>query len=199
MDGYESEDTKVLGLVKRLITAVLHMPPKHLFRYAPIAAIIGVMPLVPLAYFTSRNPVFCNTCHTKTHEPELWRMSKVHPNSVTCIDCHATSRGLILRNFSAQPKRVNPNCIRCHKLSDVRKIGGPGYRFKKNVNNVRIPHELHVIELGANCTDCHYNLVHDRRKHKTNRPPMEGCLSQCHAAEADNCGKCHPSGIPTGP
>ncbi|MBI2843061.1 MAG: hypothetical protein HYX78_06640 [Armatimonadetes bacterium] len=181
-------------MIQRLKFAIFHMPPKYLLRYAPIVAVIAVMPLLPLAYFTSRNPIYCGNCHKKSHEPELWRQSEVHPNSVTCIDCHATSRGFILRNFSAQPSRINPNCLRCHKLEEVKKIGSPGYKFKKNKSNVRIPHELHVEQVGASCTDCHYNLVHDRREHKTNRPPMEGCLSKCHASDAKNCRKCHPAG-----
>ncbi len=189
----------MLSLIKRLIDFILHMSPKKIVRYLPVLAILGAIPLVSLAYFTSRNPIYCNNCHQKSHEPELWRESRVHPRNVNCIDCHATSRGIILRNFSAQPSRVNPNCLRCHELDDVRKIGAPGYNFKTNPHKIRIPHELHVLKVGAQCTDCHYNIVHDRRKHKTNRPPMDGCTSQCHVADAKNCKKCHPSGTVTPP
>ncbi|MCL5105282.1 MAG: hypothetical protein M1133_14390 [Armatimonadetes bacterium] len=184
----------MLGLLERLLHIILHMPVRKVVRFIPFIAIAAVIPLAGLAYFTSRNPIYCSNCHYKSHEPELWRESLVHPKSVNCIDCHATSRGIILRNFSAQPARVNPNCMRCHKLEDVKKIGAPGYRFLKNPNKIRIPHELHVVQLGANCTDCHYNIVHDHREHKTNRPPMEGCLNQCHTADAQNCRKCHPAG-----
>lgn len=181
-------------MIGRLISAILHTPPLKLLRYAPILAVVAVIPLGSLAYFTSRNPIYCGNCHKKSQEPELWSHSKLHPKSVTCIDCHATTRGFILRNFSAQPSRVNQNCRRCHELEDIKKIGAPGYKFKGNRMRVRIPHELHVVKVGANCTDCHYNIVHDRRQVKTNTPPMEGCLSKCHKSDAKNCRKCHPAG-----
>ncbi len=187
----------MLALIKRLIDLVLFTPPRKIIRLVPLFAVLGVMPLVPLAYFTSRNPIYCANCHSKSREPELWRQSKVHPRSVTCIDCHATSRSFILRNLSAKPDRINPNCLRCHKMSDVRKIGAPGWKFKKNPEHVKIPHELHVEMVGAKCTDCHYDIVHDRREVKTNRPPMDLCLSRCHSADADNCAKCHEE-MPTG-
>ncbi|MDO8682664.1 MAG: hypothetical protein Q7N50_04200 [Armatimonadota bacterium] len=159
----------------------------------PLIALVAALPFIPLAYFTTHSPLFCASCHKKTHEAQLWRESHVHPTSVGCIDCHAVSRGLIHRSFSAKPGRVNANCIRCHSLEKVRRIGKPGYAFKKNPNRIIIPHEVHIKATGAGCTLCHYNLAHGRRDQETNRPTMESCFT-CHQSDRTNCAKCHPAG-----
>ncbi|MDO8586525.1 MAG: hypothetical protein Q7T82_05750 [Armatimonadota bacterium] len=167
-------------------------------RYAPLIAIIAILPFFPLAYFTSRNPMYCAFCHKKTHEAELWRHSLVHPTSVGCIECHAETRGLMPRDFSAKPERVNHNCVRCHTLDRVRQIGEPGYRFKKNPKRVTIPHAVHLDATGNGCSTCHYNIAHGKRNPETNRPSMESCW-RCHEADRRNCTKCHPAGTVSPP
>jgi hypothetical protein len=65
--------------------------------------------------------------------------------------------------------------------------------FKYNVMKIQFPHKLHLQDVGALCTDCHYNVKHDKHIPQTNRPRMVACF-ECHDQETTSCLKCHPKG-----
>ncbi len=65
--------------------------------------------------------------------------------------------------------------------------------FLYNVMKIKFPHDMHIQDIGAICTDCHYNVKHDKHVPQTNRPRMEACFV-CHDQETTSCLKCHPKG-----
>jgi len=94
------------------------------------------------------------------------------------------------KDFSAHPERVNDNCMRCHaEMTEKADTGG----FKYNVMKITFPHKAHLQDYGAICTDCHYNVKHDKHVPQTNRPVMQACFA-CHDQETTSCLKCHPKG-----
>lgn len=176
------------------------MPPGVWFLLA--GALLATGPLLAwLPRYTTSDPAYCLTCHGGTGNlPNRGVGSKVHPSfaQVTCVDCHA-KRGMLIyegykSGFMSEPERVAPNCLHCHEEMTARNDQAD---FKFNTFHVKVPHKLH-FDLGARCTDCHSNIVHDLRAVQTNRPRMEYC-SQCHATTVETCTKCHGSGIPPGP
>ena len=143
-----------------------------------------------LERYTTSAEHFCLTCHYKMWGQDFLVHSEIHPDSVRCPQCHANPKEIIPKNFSADPERVNPNCVRCH--GDMfKKIDTHG--FKYNIMDINIPHKLHLQDVGALCTDCHMNVKHDKFHPITNRPRMESCFD-CHDNETTPCSKCHQRG-----
>lgn len=164
-----------------------------------IALILGFNVFMSLPRFSTSNPAFCLTCHGTRETPDKSVQSRVHPsyNVVTCTDCHAKPGfvGVIdgyREGFSADPERVNPNCLRCHSNIVDKALKD----FKYNVMNIRIPHKFHIETVGAKCTDCHANVAHDLSDERTNRPHRDYCF-RCHTGAASQpadskfCTKCH--------
>jgi hypothetical protein len=143
-----------------------------------------------LERYTTSNEKFCMTCHYKMWGKNFLVHSNIHPDSVRCPQCHAKHGEIIPKDFSAHPDRINPNCVRCHRAM-FKKEDTKG--FKYNVMNIYIPHKLHLQKVGALCTDCHYNIKHDKFRPVTNRPHMQACMA-CHDQKTTHCSKCHQRG-----
>jgi len=152
-----------------------------------IILILSAIPTLGLVLFTTTHSFYCLTCHRNQNPPERWMPSRVHPASVTCVDCHSKPGELIPRNYSAGDDLVNERCLRCHSTIPRRE-----QTDLQNVRIVKISHKGHAGK-GALCTDCHFNIEHDALSPRTNRPQMETCYS-CHQAHprTQACDKCHP-------
>jgi len=152
-----------------------------------ILLVLAAIPGLGLVRFTTTHPLFCLSCHKNQEPAQLWLPSRVHPASVTCTDCHASSGELIPRKFSASDTLVNQNCLRCHAT-----IANGEQTNLQTVRIVFISHKLHA-ERKALCVDCHRNIDHDPLTPRTNRPRMETCY-QCHQAHprTQACNTCHP-------
>jgi len=148
--------------------------------------------VLALERFTTSDQRFCLTCHYQMWGEDFLVNSQVHPPEVRCPECHAVEHYPVIppKDFSAHPDRVNDNCMRCHaEMAEKEDFDG----FKHNVMKITFPHRPHVQDYGAICTDCHYNVKHDKHTPTTNRPRMVACWS-CHDQETTSCLKCHPKG-----
>lgn len=158
----------------------------------------GVNLAIWLPRFVTADADYCLTCHATGETPTKGNGSMVHPGygKVSCVDCHAKPGQVIYvegyrGGFSASPSEVSDNCVRCHE-SIIGKNDEAGFLF--NELDIRIPHQKHVAEIGAKCTDCHRNVAHDYSVEPNSRPLMEYC-EQCHSKK-ESCSLCHPSGLP---
>jgi len=148
--------------------------------------------VLALERFTTSDQRFCLTCHYQMWGKDFLVESKVHPPEVRCPECHATQHVPFLppKDFASDPSRVNVNCMRCHEaMTEKQDVEG----FKYNVMKIKFPHKLHLQDVGAICTDCHYNVKHDKHIPQTNRPRMVACF-ECHDQETTSCLQCHPKG-----
>ncbi|MDO8670586.1 MAG: hypothetical protein Q7O66_04045 [Dehalococcoidia bacterium] len=193
MDYYSPRRSGIPGLIDK----IAGLPKMVIILGAFLILVLGSLPLLGIANFTSTNPIYCLTCHGIGDTPDMSKMSLVHPgyDKVKCVDCHAKPGWLVVADgyrsgFKADPEQVSPNCRRCHEKI----ISNEQVDFKYNVNNIRIPHEFHVKTVGVLCANCHRNIAHDFGEPQTNRPQMEYCR-QCHQPNED-CLKCHPQGLP---
>lgn len=152
-----------------------------------VVLITATLFFIGLEKYTTARESYCMSCHYRQGYSEFWKGSQVHPVDVGCPECHADHNQFIPRSFSADAERININCVRCHKnIITDEQIG-----YKTNLISIRIPHELHIKNVGAQCTDCHYAVRHDRTPRPTNRPHMEACFS-CHSQTKSPCEICHP-------
>jgi hypothetical protein len=155
-----------------------------------VLTIIPSLFVFSLERYTTSNEGYCMTCHYKMWGTDFLVHSNIHPGSVRCPECHANHEEIIPKDYSGHPERINPNCVRCHKeIFEKEDMEG----FKYNVLNIFMPHKFHLEEVGALCTDCHFNVKHDKFRPVTNRPRMEVCF-ECHDSETTNCDHCHPHG-----
>lgn len=150
-------------------------------------------------------PSYCANCHGASHF-DYTAPSLIHPTSVHCFECHLPPgvpkffpirREKGLNVFTADPRVVSRNCIRCH--SNIPKTNSTA-GFKYNRYHINIPHRL-MLAQRADCVTCHYNIRHDFSPHPTNRPPMQTCFrSGCHELNTPlgNCTLCHVNGPPAG-
>jgi len=151
-----------------------------------VVLIIAAVP-VNLIRHTTRSPSFCKDCH-----PEIvqqWQQSRVHPDSITCTECHIRGWKPVPVTYEADPSITLPNCERCHdqqraQQEVIRKL-------------IKISHKIHLEDLKEknvelNCLDCHWTVAHDNGNPATNRPTMVGCFSPtCHPLEKETCELCH--------
>lgn len=177
-----------------------HIPTRYLLGAAGLLLII-IPYSMWLPRYTTSDPSYCLKCHGEDGGlPNRGIASTIHPgyDKVSCVDCHAKPGHVVyegyVQGFAAEIERVSPNCMSCHQdILTKNDIEG----FKYNVDKIGIPHKLH-LDMGASCTDCHANIVHDLHEKPTFRPRMEFC-SQCHATTIEPCAKCHIEKIPSGP
>jgi len=167
------------------------IPKLSKWTWALIAGVLVILAAIPglgLVQFTSSHPFFCLSCHKNQEPIQMWLPSRVHPQSVGCVDCH-TPRGEITLShaFSASDDLMNQRCLSCHPTNPA----GEQMDLDK-VKIVKISHQQHENE-KALCIDCHRNVEHDKGTPRTNRPTMETCY-QCHEAHprTQACDKCHP-------
>ncbi len=158
----------------------------------PFILSVPTVLVLALERFTTSDYRFCLTCHYQMWGKDFLVNSKVHPPEVRCPECHALDHSPVIppKDFSAHPGRVNDNCMRCH-AAITEKADQVGFKF--NVMKIKFPHKPHLQDYGAICTDCHYNVKHDKHTPTTNRPRMVACWS-CHDQQTTSCLKCHPKG-----
>jgi nitrate/TMAO reductase-like tetraheme cytochrome c subunit len=152
----------------------------------PILA--GVAVFGAIAKYTTGTPEFCMSCHARQGNIDFLASSTRHPKEVTCPQCHGDHTVLIARDFKADDARVNANCRRCHT-----EVLRQEPTKRNNPLKIIMNHQFHLEDLGAQCTDCHRNVSHDKFTPVTNRPRMEFCL-QCHEANRETCSTCHTKG-----
>lgn len=172
---------------------------------AVVLLVLVVLPALAVMQYTTTNPNYCLRCHATGETVDIGMRSQVHPgyDKVGCVDCHGDPKQAIggyfvIANgyrggYSAEPFRVSANCQRCHE----KVLQMEDSQFKYNVQKIKIPHKLHVQQIGALCTDCHRNLAHDIGVSPTNRPRMEFC-QKCHGSHSQDvkeCSRCHPAGV----
>lgn len=152
-----------------------------------ILLILAAIPGLGLVRFTSTHTLVCLSCHQNQEPRARWLPSRIHPASVTCVDCHAKPGEIFPSKFLASDDLMNQRCLGCHPT-----ISGGEQADLQNVRIVKISHKLHA-EKKAFCIDCHRNIEHDTLSPRTNRPRMETCY-QCHQAHprTQACDKCHP-------
>lgn len=174
---------------------MIHIPKLKLKTFLillPFLLSVPTLLVLALETFTTSNQQFCLTCHYQMWGKDFLVESKVHPDEVKCPECHAQEHYPIIppKDFSAHPERVNENCMRCHSTMTEK---GDNQGFIYNVMKIKFPHDMHIQDIGAICTDCHYNVKHDKHVPQTNRPRMEACFA-CHDQKTTSCLKCHPKG-----
>jgi len=167
-----------------------------------LVALPGVLLSLGFVHLVGTQKLYCLNCHVNQRDVTFWKKSSVHPD-INCATCHDKEEGGPIYSslhfgFSADDDLVNTKCIGCHK-DDLDKQVGIDAENKKMPDKdlVRIPHEMHINELGIKCTFCHYNVFHERRPSEfaTYRPMMSTCYS-CHDEASTSCDSCHPAGLP---
>jgi hypothetical protein len=153
-----------------------------------VPLVVGVAFFGVIESYTTGTPQFCMSCHARQGNIDFLASSTRHPKKVTCPECHADHTVLVPRDFKADDARVNANCRRCHQ-SVLEKEPEYGNNPLKIIMN----HQFHLEGVGAQCTDCHRNVSHDKFEPVTNRPRMDFCF-QCHEVNRETCSKCHTKG-----
>jgi len=183
---------KGLSLVKRLrsitniktIKKVLKSKWVLLF-FGPLFTLIGVALVIWLGHVLTSYPAICLSCHARQSSIAMWSPSKIHPDRVTCVDCHAKPGQLFPRHFFAD-EQVNNNCLFCHRTMAAKQT--------EEVHHMKIAHKLHIEESKLMCIDCHRNIAHEKMEAGTNRPRRLTCM-ECHeeaiAGGPEACMKCH--------
>lgn len=157
---------------------------------ASVAAVFAGASAYSLIKYTTSAKHFCMSCHWNQGDSNFSKPSAVHPEYVSCDDCHAKNAGVIPTGFTASPELVNKNCIRCHENMQ---FTNEWDKLKTNVQDIQIKHQLHLEKAKMSCVDCHNNVAHDRSPNSTNRPHMAKCF-ECHTSK-EGCESCHPLGF----
>jgi len=185
----------VLGRLKSLkrttVIAVLVM-----------AAVPGILLSLGFVHLVGTQKLYCLNCHVNQKDKNFWIKSEVHPD-INCATCHDVQEGGPVYSafhfrFSAKDDVVNQKCIGCHAKDLDKPVGiDAADRTRPDNELIRIPHEMHINEMGIKCTFCHYNVFHERRPAglATYRPKMGTCYN-CHDEASTSCDTCHPKGLP---
>ena len=156
-----------------------------IFGVGPLFTLIGVALVIWMGHLLTAHPAICLSCHARQTSISMWASSQIHPDRVTCVDCHAKVGQLFPRDFFAD-ERVNDNCLVCHKHVAAKEI--------EEAHHMKIAHKLHVEESKLMCIDCHRNIAHEKMEVGTNRPRRLTCV-ECHeeaiSGGPESCTKCH--------
>jgi len=167
-----------------------------------VVALPGMLLSLGFVHLVGTQKLYCLNCHVNQKDTNFWQKSTAHPD-INCATCHDEGEGGMLNStfhfaFSADEDLVTAKCEGCHK-DDIPRLVGLDAPVKTRPDNelVRIPHEMHINELGIKCTFCHYNVFHDSRPEgqATYRPRMDVCFT-CHDSSRASCDSCHPAGLP---
>ena len=156
-----------------------------IFGVGPIMTLIGAALVIWIGHLLTTHPAICLSCHARQSSIPMWASSKIHPDRVTCVDCHAKIGQLFPRHFFAD-ERVNDNCLGCHKPVTAKEM--------EEAHHTKIAHKLHIEESKLMCIDCHRNIAHEKIEAGTNRPHRLTCM-ECHeeaiSGGPEACMKCH--------
>lgn len=156
-----------------------------IFGVGPLFTLVGAGLVILMGHFLTTHPAICLSCHARQTSLSMWASSAVHPEDVTCANCHAKVGRFFPRDFFAD-ERVNENCLGCHKQVGVKGM--------ETAHHVKIAHKIHIEESKLVCIDCHRNIAHEKVETGTNRPRRLTC-SECHeeaiSGGPESCMKCH--------
>lgn len=156
-----------------------------IFGVGPAFTLIGAGLVIWMGHLLTSHPVICLSCHARQTSISMWAPSDIHPDRVTCVNCHAKAGQLFPRDFFAD-ERVNDKCLGCHGHVAEKEI--------EEAHHMRIAHKLHVEESKLMCIDCHRNIAHEKMEAGTNRPRRLTCV-ECHeeaiSGGPESCTKCH--------
>ena len=164
--------------------------------------VLGIAGMAVMIHQTSR-PLFCKSCHEMQYVYRTWTESS--HQDVSCEHCHyeAGVVGMIktkigglkegLKHVADRPaiEDIHPGisrvpserCMHCHEQAEL--------PDEFTYHLLTITHQKH-LDRGAECTDCHANVVHGGKAPFKNTPSMSKCLG-CHDGEEapNRCGLCH--------
>ena len=167
-----------------------------------IVAIVFVIGGLVMVHETGKSH-FCGSCHEMKYIYRTWELSS-HQDA-PCSACHydtgllgmvktklqGAREGLIHLQDRPDPGEILPGiaevpserCLKCHESPTL-----PGELTYHLLFHTHAKH----LERGAECTDCHANVVHGGKAPFKNTPTMSRCLS-CHDGEQapNRCGLCH--------
>lgn len=156
-----------------------------IFGIGPILTLMGVALVIWVGHLLTTHPAICLSCHARQSSIPMWAPSKIHPERVTCVNCHAKPGQLFPRFFFAD-ERINENCLICHKPITEKEM--------EEVHHLKIAHKLHIEDSKLMCIDCHRNIAHEKFEEGTNRPKKLTCV-ECHEEDItggpEACMKCH--------
>lgn len=132
--------------------------------------------------YAEHNPAFCSSCHIMKKAWDAWKINS--HKSIHCKKCHTqdfAARTRIIWQWAIKDiKNVGPHtkldktvCEKCHLNGDPKH-----YKLIKETAG----HELHVLQKGKNCLDCHFANIHQAE------PEREKC-EKCHEVAKNNIGK----------
>ena len=156
-----------------------------IFVVGPLLTLIAPVVVIWVGHTLTAHSLICLSCHARQSSIAMWSPSKIHPDRVTCVDCHAKPGQLFPRHFFAD-EQVNNNCLFCHRTMAAKQT--------EEVHHMKIAHKLHIEESKLMCIDCHRNIAHEKMEAGTNRPRRLTCM-ECHeeaiAGGPEACMKCH--------
>lgn len=188
--------------VKPIVDRIKNVRRTTLVVVLALVALPGILLSLGFVHLVGTQKLYCLNCHVNQKDTNFWQKSTAHPD-INCATCHDQSESGMMNStfhfaFSADENIVAAKCESCHK-DDLTKPVGFDSPTKSRPDNelVRIPHEMHINELGIKCTFCHYNVFHESRPagEATYRPTMDVCFT-CHDSKRASCDSCHPAGIP---
>jgi nitrate/TMAO reductase-like tetraheme cytochrome c subunit len=172
------------NLIKKTIVYLVKQK-WFLFGFLPGVIVIGLAFVLFAGHFLMAYPGICLHCHVNQTKIEMWSQS-VHPDRVTCVNCHAEPGQLFPHKFSAKSEFVNKNCLHCHNNIEKKE--------QQISNDIKFSHRLHIQEAELTCVDCHRNIVHEKMLRGTNKPSHATCV-ECHEEVKEGgreaCLKCH--------
>ncbi len=152
------------------------------------------------AFFGSE--VMCASCHSDMDMSGT--KDSGHPDAASCWQCHENTVNNMAKKygpmdavtnyvphwFSTDDDMVNENCLRCHQEIQFDDYDDDSPKV------IKVSHRKHMGE-GLVCTDCHYNVAHNKNGDQgTYRPQKSDCY-RCHlrdiegSARDESCKKCH--------
>src|SRR4030042_432980 len=117
-----------------------------IFGVGPLLILMGVAFVIWAGNLLTTHPVICLSCHARQSSLPMWSLSQIHPERVSCVDCHAKPGPWFPRFFYAD-ERVNDNCFSCHPrvAKDQR----------AEAHHMKIAHKLHIEEPKMLCIVFH--------------------------------------------
>ena len=139
--------------------------------------------------YLSEDPKVCINCHTMNSQYATWQHSS-HREKATCVDCHLpkeslpgkilaksrdgynhsvamtfrTYEGQNIRTSESAKKRIQANCIRCHR-EIVSQITSNSKLYQSKAGSMQVDRE---------CWECHRDVPHGTTRSQTTTPDNLG-------------------------
>jgi len=155
------------------------------------ALVAAGLALVPVALavvrFSRVDDRTCLRCHG-TALPD--RALDTWHADLSCVDCHREGDDWLHGRYRAAQSSVQVNCLGCHE--DLL-LGRRALRPAEGRVPLHFDHGRHASEHGAQCVECHREILHPKLARDRSRPSKATCLGACHADadERSACQVCH--------